>query len=174
MRGKTLKLYLTAGLFYFSLAVLFTYPLILRLTTHGFGVDEDSPYHLWHNWWLYFSLFVQHTNPLYTNYIFSPQTIPLLYDANAFVFAALTLPLQFITKNVVLSSNLIFLLSFILSGLSMMTLARFVLKEKPFANLVAVFSGFAFSFSPYVLAQATDGHTNLITVWIIPLYTLFL
>lgn len=174
MRGKTLRLYLLVGLFYLLIACLFTYPLILRLATHGFGVDEDSPYHLWHNWWLGYSLFNLHQSPLFTSYIFSPQNIPLIYDANAFVFAALTLPLQYLTHNVILASNVVFLFSFVLSGLSMFTLARFVLREKPYAKLAAVFAGFAFTFSPYVLAQASDGHTNLITTWIIPLYTLFL
>lgn len=163
---------------YWLIAIIFTWPLVTQITTHGFGGDEDSPYHLWHNWWLNFSLFNLKTNPLYTNYIFHPQKIPLVFDANSFVFAALTLPVQWLTNNVVLASNLVFFLSFILSGLSMFALTSFVLKKIQLQasnfQLPAFLAGLIFAFSPYTFAQALDGHTNLTTTWLIPLYTLFL
>lgn len=188
---KTFRLASSLAAAYLLLAVLFTWPLATNMTSHGFGVDEDAPYHIWHNWWLKFSLFDLHQNPLYTDYIFHPQKIPLVYDANAFVFGALTIPLQFITHNVVLSSNIVFLLSFVLSGLSLFYLAKYTLSlNKPRGsalelsthhtilydskNLAAFFAGLIFAFSPYTLAQAIDGHTNLTTTWIIPFYTFFL
>lgn len=139
------------------------------MRTHGFGIDEDSPYHIWHNWWLKFSLFDLKQNPLRTNYIFFPQEISLIYDANSFVFAALTLPLQLFMSTIT-ASNIIFLLSFVLSGLSMYLLTRSLTSN----SLISFVSGLIFAFSPYTLAQALDGHTNLTTTWIIPLYTLCL
>lgn len=174
----SLRRFLLLTVSYLFIAIIFTWPLVTQLTTHGFGADEDSPYHLWHNWWLNFSLFHLKTNPLYTNYIFHPQKIPLIFDANSFVFAALTLPLQGLTNNVILASNIVFLLSFVLSGLSMFALASFVLRKIPLPTsrfpLPAFLAGLIFAFSPYTFAQALDGHTNLTTTWIIPLYTLFL
>jgi|GEM_PF-5263172 hypothetical protein len=155
---------------YIVLSIIFTWPLITKIATAGFGHDEDSPYHIWHNWWFKYSVFDLKQNPLYTNYIFHPQKINLIYDANAFVFSAMTLPIQALTNNVVLSSNIIFLLSFALSGLFAFILADDILKNKPLAFLC----GFIFALNPYTLAQAIDGHINLTSTWMIPLYTFFL
>ncbi len=166
---KKFKSLLPIILFYLILAILFTWPLVLNLNSHGFGVDEDSPYQIWHNWWLKFAIFDLKQNPLWTNFIFYPQKISLIYDANSFIFAALTLPLQFLTS-VVISSNIVLLLSFILSGLSMFFLAKRITSN----SAVSAVAGLIFAFSPYTLSQAMDGHTNLTTTWIIPLYTLFL
>ena len=174
-------------IFYLIIAILFTWPLVLNLNSHGFGTDEDSPYHIWHNWWLKFALFDLRQNPLWTNFIFYPQRIPLIYDANSFVFAALTLPLQFILS-VLTASNIVFLFAFVISGLSMFALVSYILRTQlPIPpqrdpalavatnyKLLSFLAGLIFAFSPYTLSQAMDGHTNLTTTWIIPLYTLFL
>ncbi|MCL5004198.1 MAG: hypothetical protein M1352_02920 [Patescibacteria group bacterium] len=155
---------------YLALAVLFTWPLATKLTTNGFGYDEDAPYHIWHNWWFKYSIFDLHQSPLVTDYIFHPQKVNLIYDANAFVFSALTLPIQFLTGNVILASNLVFLLSFILSGFGAYLLGKQIIgREGP-----SFIAGFIFAFNPYTLAQGLDGHINLTTTWIIPLYTYFL
>lgn len=167
---RSFKIYFLIISVYLLVAVLFTWPLATKISTNGFGHDEDAPYHIWHNWWLKYSLFNLKQNPLHTDFIFHPQKINLIYDANSFVFATLTLPLQFLTGNVVLSSNLIFLLSFGLSGLFAFVLANELIKNKWLAFL----SGLIFAFNPYVLAQAVDGHTNLTSTWMIPLYTFFL
>ncbi len=167
---KKLKTYFLLLAAYFLLAVLFTWPLATRLTTHGFGYDEDSPYQIWHNWWFKYSIFNLKQNPLTTDYIFHPQKVNLIYDANAFVFSALTLPLQFLTNNVVLSSNIVFLLSFALSGLFAFGLTYSLMPSA----FPAFISGFIFAFNPYTTAQAIDGHTNLTSTWLIPLYTLLL
>jgi len=166
-------LLLTTG--YLLLATLFTWPLAKQITTHGFGVDEDSPYHIWHNWWFKFSLLDLKQNPLFTNYIFHPQTIPLAFDANAFVFSALALPLYLVTNNIVLASNLVFLLSFALSGLGTYLLAKYLLKpQKHSGHLAAILAGIIYAFSPYTFAQAIDGHINLTSTWFLPFYVLFL
>lgn len=160
-----------------TVAILFTYPLVKNIGTYGAGFDEDAPYQIWHNWWLYFSLFVLKISPLSTNYIFHPQNIPLIFDANSFVFGALTLPIQWLTGNVVLASNLVFLLFFGLSGISMFSLSKYLLINKLRTNLYffpAFLASFIFAFSPYTIAQALNGHTNLTTTVFIPLFILFL
>ena len=164
------KSYLAVFLLYGLLAIIFTWPLVTNIKTHGFGYDEDSAYHIWHNWWLKYSLFDLKQNPLQTDYVFHPQKVNLIYDANAFVFSTLTLPIQFLTNNVVLASNTIFILSFALSGLFAFLLA----KHLTLNTFPAFIVGFIFAFNPYTTAQGIDGHTNLTTTWIIPLYTLFL
>lgn len=155
---------------YLAIAVLFTWPLAKNITTHGFGVDEDSPYHIWHNWWLKYSIFDLKQSPLYTNYIFYPQTIPLAFDANAFVFGALTIPIQFLTGNVVFASNIVFLFSFALSGMGMYLLAFHFCQSK----LASSIAGTMYAFAPYVFAQAISGHTNLTSIWILPFFALAL
>lgn len=165
---RSLKIHFLILTSYFFLTILFTWPLVTQMTTHGFGHDEDSGYHLWHNWWFKYSIFDLHQSPLTTDYIFHPQKINLIYDANAFVFSAMTLPFQFLTGNVVLSSNLIFLFSFALSGLFAFLLTYYLL---PSALLPAFIAGLIFAFNPYTTAQAIDGHINLTSTWMIPLYT---
>jgi len=155
---------------YLLVAIRFTWPLAARIKTHGFGVDEDSPYHIWHNWWTKYAIFDLRQTPLTTNYIFHPQTIPLAFDANAFVFGAMTIPIQLVTNNVVLASNIIFLASFGLSGVAMYLLANHISRNRA-ASFIA---GLIYAFAPYVFAQSIDGHTNLISIWIIPLYALSL
>lgn len=171
---KVLFLFLLTT-FYLLLATAFTWPLAKQLTTHGFGIDEDSPYHIWHNWWFKFSLLDLKQSPLVTDYIFHPQNIPLAFDANAFVFSALTLPLYLLTNNVILASNIIFILSFALSGLGAYLLAEYILKpRKVAARLAAILAGVIYAFSPYTFAQAIAGHTNLTSTWFLPFYVLFL
>lgn len=193
--ASRLKLPLLLASSFLLLAILFTWPLASQITTHGFGINEDSPYHIWHNWWFKYSIFNLHQSPLYTNYIFYPQTIPLTFDANAFVFSALTLPLQPIF-GVLTASNIVFLLSFVLSGMGTFYLAKYALgrisptdchserSEESLGlsqisiltptNIACFLAGLIYAFSPYTLSQAIDGHTNLTSTWIIPLYTLFL
>ena len=168
----TKKILTVVGLtiIYLSIAIVFTWPLAKNISTHGFGVDEDSPYHIWHNWWLKYSIFDLKQNPLYTNYIFYPQTVPLAFDANAFVFGALTIPIQLVTNNVIFASNIIFLLSFALSGLGMYWLANHYCRSK----IASAMAGVIYAFAPYVFAQAIDGHINLTSIWIIPFYALAL
>lgn len=162
------RIFLLASSF-LLLAILFTWPLAKNITTHGFGINEDSPYHIWHNWWFKYSVFDLHQSPFYTNYIFYPQTVPLTFDANAFVFSAMTLPLQPII-GVVGASNIIFLLSFALSGMGIFLLARRIFGLSNFSSFLA---GVIYAFSPYTFSQAIDGHINITSTWIIPFLTFF-
>ena len=152
------------------LAILLTWPLAKNITTHGFGINEDSPYHIWHNWWFKYSIFDLHQSPFYTNYIFYPQTVPLTFDANAFVSSAMTLPFQPIL-GVVGASNIVLLISFVLSGIGIYILARRIFG---LGTLSAFLAGAIYAFSPYTFSQAMDGHINLSSTWIVPFLTYFL
>jgi hypothetical protein len=163
------KSLILVSLLYLALTLFLTFPLVLHLTTHIPGVSEDGPIHVWHLWWLKYSLFELHSNPIVTNYVFWPQTVNTIFDCHTFTNALISLPLQPIF-GLVLTSNLIIIASLTLSAIGAYLLAKYVLRD----GLVAFISGIIFAYSPYIFAHLLDGHTNLITTWPIPFYVWFL
>ncbi len=154
---------------YLMVTLFMTFPLALNLTTHIPGVGEDGPIHVWHLWWLKHSLFELKANPLVTNYVFWPQTVNTVFDCHTFTNALISLPLQPLL-GLVLTSNLIIIASLTLSAIGAYLLVKHILRD----GLVAFVAGIIFGFPPYIFAHLLDGHTNLITTWPIPFYTLFL
>ena len=69
---------------YLLLTLFLTFPLVLHLTTHIPGVSEDGPIHVWHLWWLKYSLFNLHSSPIVTNYVFWPQVVNTILIATLF------------------------------------------------------------------------------------------
>lgn len=162
------KKILLLSLFYFCFAALFTYPLVTHFFTHIPGGEEDGPTHVWLLWWFKFALFDKHINPIFTDYIFYPQVINRTFDIHTFVNAVISLPFQY-WLGIIPASNIVFFLSFVLSGLGGYYLTNYLTKS----NLASFVSGFIYSFSPFVLAQASNNHTNLTTIWFTPFYILF-
>jgi hypothetical protein len=81
--------------------------------------------------------------------IFHPQTLTVAYSEHLAPQMLQALPVLAATDNVVLAYNLLFLSTFVLSGLGMFLLVRELTKH-PLAAFVA---GLAFAFAPYRLAQ---------------------
>ena len=163
------KSYLPVILFYLVIAIVFTYPLILNFSSHIPGGEEDAPTHVWLLWWFKYSLFDAHINPIFTDYIYYPQVINRTFDIHTFVNAFISLPFQYLF-GLIAASNIVFFLSFVLSGLNSFLLVAYLTKSK----LAGLISGTVYAFFPYVLAQAMDNHTNLTTIWFSPLLILFL
>lgn len=163
------KNWISLAFVYFSLTLIFTYPLVTRFTTDIAGVDEDSPVHVWHYWWFYYSLFVLKLNPFFTDYIFYPQVINRTFDIHAFINSFLSLPLQFLFS-LITASNIVFIFTLVMNALSAAVLTNYLTKSLKASFL----SGVIFGFFPYLFAQASDGHTNLISLWFIPLFLYFL
>src|SRR5262245_42856837 len=63
----------------FAVSALFTFPLILKLTTHfpGAPVDEDVFGFIWNNWWISYSTLERHQSPLTTTYLLAPFEVDL-------------------------------------------------------------------------------------------------
>jgi hypothetical protein len=128
-----------------ALTLALTWPLARGLT-HDVAGDFGDPLftswaiawdatHLGRGWW--------HAN------IFAPHPLALAYSEHFVPQALQVLPIYAATNNPILCYNLLFLSTFVLSGLGMFLFAR-ELTGSPSAGLVA---GLAFSFTPYRIAS---------------------
>ena len=130
---------------YAALTIAFTWPL-------GAGLARDVPSdfgdpllnawilawdatHLGRGWW--------NAN------IFHPHRLALAYSEHLLPQAIQIVPVYALTKNPILCYNLLFLSTFVLSGLGMFLLAR----ELTGARAAAFVAGLAFAFAPYRIAS---------------------
>lgn len=154
-------------LIYTFLTLVLTYPLILKISTYLPGMGDNWQY-CWLFWWFKYSLLELGKNPFFTDYIFHPigmslgsfDTMPL----NSF----LSIPLQ-ILFGLVITYNIFFLISFILSAFGVYLLAYHLTKNK----LASFISGVIFAFSPQRMAFSM-GYLNLLSIQWLPFYILFL
>ena len=134
-----------AFLLYVALTVALTWPLVTGLT-HDVPGDFGDPLfsswvlawdatHLGHGWW--------------SANIFAPHPLSLAYSEHYLPQALQAWPIYAATKNPILAYNLLFLSTFVLSGLGMFLLGR-ELTGNATAGLVA---GLAFAFTPYRIAS---------------------
>ena len=89
--------------------------------------------------------------------IFHPEPLTFAYSEHLFAQALQVLPVYAVTRNIVLSYNLLFLSTFALSGLGMYLLARSLI-GRPRAAFVA---GLVYAFAPYRTSQF--GHLQVLS-----------
>ena len=154
---------------YIALAIVFTYPLALQLTSHYPGeAGGDAKIYLWSYWWVGEALFERGVSPFETDAIFHPIGIGLalhtLAPAQGVVHAVLR-PVVGDAGAV----NLLILWTFVASALATFTLARRLGATASGAFL----AGVAFAYCPYRLARLAGHYDLLGTEWI-PLFVLLL
>jgi hypothetical protein len=159
-------LYAVLAVFFLFAAVVQTWPLALHASDSLINWPhrpEDSWMNLWNLWWVKDST-LSLENPLVTESLFYPQGADLYLHTLATVNGVMSIPLQLVTDNVVLSWNILMFILFVLSGLATFALARHVTGSRA-AALVAAY---IFTFSPFVM-MLLHGHWNISTVWLLPL-----
>ncbi len=164
--GRRIHLLVIAG--YIVATVVMTWPVAANMSTHVAGDGGDSLQNIWNLWWV--EKTVGGEDRLYfTDYLFHPHGVSLVFHtlslANTLIFG---LPLAVLTGDLVLTYNLLILLSFVLAGYGMFLLARYLRCDVG----VAAVAGFAYAFAPYHLAQAL-GHLNLASIQWLPFFVLF-
>ena len=133
------------SLLYVALTLALTWPLAAGLT-HDIPGDFGDPLftswvlawdatHLGRGWW--------NAN------IFAPQPLSLAYSEHFLPQALQILPIYAVTKNPILCYNLLFLSTFVLSGLGMFLLGR----ELTGSRAAGFVAGFAYAFAPYRIAS---------------------
>lgn len=159
--------FLLVALFFLLVAIVFTYPLIKSISNYvpGWQPMNDSGEFVWNFWWVKKALF-NFQNPFYTNYVYYPTNSNLGMHTLTIFLAILSIPIQLITKSPIVSFNIIFLFTFILTGFSTYLLILHLTENK----YISLFGGFAFAFCPYVFGHVYTGHLNLIAVWTIPAF----
>ena len=148
------------------LAIIWTLPLSLHLSTHLPGAAlGDNAVFLWNFWWMRTAL-ASKVDFFHTAYLFAPAGTDLTLHTHtalpAFLGATVLGSVPLIT-----ALNITTLASLALNGICTYALAWSVTRDRAGA-LVA---GIIFGCSPFIAAHLM-GHFNLTTAWTIPLFAL--
>jgi len=142
-----------------------TYPWILHFTTHTPDWGGEGSFGLWNLW--HFRYGLSHGSPFETDLLLPPYRLNLIFHTYTISRDILALPLLPLF-NLVVTSNILTLLSFSLSGLGVFLLVH-DLTDDPLASFVA---GLIYAFTPYRFAHLS-GHYQLISIEWIPFYALY-
>ena len=155
---------------YVVLALVFSWPLPLHLTTHLTGSPEgDTGVYIWNQWVFHHEVLDHHTSPYSTDRIFSMTGRADLTLHNYTAFANL-LALPLLTPfGIVTTFNLIYLFMTALSGYAMFLLARAIKAGAGEAWL----AGVMFAWSPMLVTRGA-GHFSLVAAAPLPLFVLLL
>lgn len=187
------RIHLWALLLYSLLAVLLTWPLITRITTHVPGSDiwaYDEYTFLWNIWYFKRALIDQLSTPLHTDLIFYPVGMGLVMYTFNLLAAALALPIHLATDNIPLASNLINLASTALAGYGAFLLALHLLRqppansEQPTVNgsahppaftipAAAFIAGLIYAFASSRMVYLALGHYMIVTTQWLPFFLLY-
>ncbi|MDW8072601.1 MAG: hypothetical protein RMK79_14160, partial [Anaerolineae bacterium] len=129
----------------------------------------DWGQNIWALWWTRKSLLVLGQSPFFTQYLFYPNGVTLLFHPLDVTDGLIALPLYGLVGGVG-AYNVIVLLSYLLSGLGTYWLVT-SLTHRRWAGWVA---GLVFAFSPYHALRLALGHLNLASMQWIPFYLLCL
>ncbi len=151
---------------YCALAVVMTWPIAGRLGTAFPASGGDAWGHLWTFNWVKEAL-QSGQNPYFTDLLFYPDGVSLLYHNIAWLHIAAWLPLQALV-GAEAAYSLIFLAIFALNGFATYLLAREITSSAP----AAFIGGLIVAFWPYTLSH--HNHPNLILIAWIPLALLYL
>jgi len=156
---------------YLLLTLGLTYPLVKQFGQAIPGDGFDGWQNFWNLWWVKQALLVEHTGPWFTDMLYYPTGVSLLFHTlnafNGFTF----LPVQ-LALGLFPAYNSAVIFSFVIGGLGAFLLARYVLGPGS-SRLAAFGAGIIFTFSPYHIAHLL-GHMQLITLEWLPFYALYL
>lgn len=169
---KKIKEFIIIISIFIILAFIFTYPVIINITTHSAGDGGDGLQFIWNIW---------HINKVitqggsiqdiyFTNELFYPYGTSLAFHTLSLTNTLfLGFPLTIFIDNLNLIYNLLFLFNFVLAGFGMYTLIKYLIKDKG----IAFVCGFAYAFSPFMMAKGL-GYLNFMSIGWIPLFFLYL
>jgi hypothetical protein len=154
---------------YVCVALLFTWPLALHLSTKLTGLPgSDLGVYLWNLWVFRHEVLAGHS-PLFTSSIFSLDTPVDLSLHNYTIFSnLLAMPLQQV-MGLVASHNILVLFNLVAAAFTMFLLAHYVVRRP----LVAWLTGLLFGFSPMLIARSGI-HPSLSAAAPLPLFVLAL
>jgi len=161
---------LLALLGYLALTAGMTYPLVLKFSSAIPGDSFDGWQNYWNLWWVKTALVDRITWPWFTDLLYHPTGVSLLFHTlNAFNGITF-LPMQ-LAFGLLPEYNAVVVFSFTAGGLGGYLLARQVIGANS-SRLAAFLAGAIFTFSPYHFAHLL-GHMQLIALAWLPFYALY-
>jgi hypothetical protein len=156
---------------YILLAVAMTWPMARDFARAIPGDGFDGWQNYWNLWWVKIALVNQHTGPFFTNLLFYPTGVSLLFHTLNLFNGLLSLPVQ-LAFGLFPAYNSVVLFSFAMGGFGAYLLGRHTLGTDG-AILPAFAAGVIFSYSPFHFAHLL-GHMQVISLEWIPFYALYL
>jgi hypothetical protein len=154
--------------FFVGLAVVWSFPLVLRLSTHLTGsIRADNIAGLWNFWWVRTAL-ESGDSLFFTPLLFAPSGVDLTFHTLT-LLPALSGATVLAALPVTVALNLSVLVSLFLNGFCAYLLAWRLTRRRA----AAVIAGIIFGGSPYVAAHL-GGHYNLTAAWTLPLFAIAL
>ena len=142
---------------YFAIAIVVTWPLARGLASDVAWDLGDSVLNMWILAWdceqfrgIFFGHY-SHLRHFFDANIFHPAPLTLAYSEHLVPQALQIFPLYALTKNPILCYNVLFLSTFVLSGLGMFLFAR----ELTGNTAAAFVGGLLFAFAPYRVPQSS-------------------
>ena len=160
---------------YFVLTVFMTWPTALHLTNGIPGDGFDGWQNYWNLWWVKQALLNLGTNPFFTDHLYPPTGVSLLFHTLNIFNSFWTLPIQ-LNFGLAIAYNTVVFLSFTLAGyggylLSLHTLTRLKLPIQRGLRPAAFVGGLVFTLSPFHLAHLL-GHMQVFNMIWPPFYIL--
>ncbi len=156
---------------YLLLSLVFTYPLVLHFDRAIPGDGFDGWQNYWNLWWVKVALVERHTAPFFTDLLYFPTGVSLLFHTLNPFNGLWTLPIQ-LAFGLFPAYNSVVLFSFAIAGLGGYLLARQVLGPRS-SRLAAFMAGAVFTFAPVHIAHLL-GHMQVISLQWIPFFVLYL
>ena len=162
---------------YLGLTIVMTWPMVLHLTDAIPGDGFDGWQNYWNLWWVKQALLILKTNPYFTDYLYAPTGVSLLFHTLNIFNALWTLPLQ-LNFGLAIAYNSVVLVSFTLAGyggylLSLDMLRRLHWPVKRGLRPAAFVGGLIFTMSPFHMAHLL-GHMQVFSMIWPPFYILWL
>ncbi|MGC8587209.1 MAG: hypothetical protein ACP5K9_02910 [Candidatus Micrarchaeia archaeon] len=151
---------------YLAIAMTLFWPITVNITSTVANGAGGAYQGMWGLWWFNYATFNLHAQPYFTRMLYYPIGVSIAAQDIMPLAAILTAPLQQISLP--LSYNILFLLAFALSGITMFALAFFVTSSKSASFL----AGIIYSFSPFHIAQSYM-HLQWTSIEFIPLVAIF-
>ncbi len=159
---------------YALLTLGMTYPVVRHFFSAIPGDGFDGWQNYWNLWWVRQALLVEHRHPFFTDMLYHPTGVSLLFHTlnpfNGFTF----LPVQ-LAANLFAAYNSVVLFSFAVGGLGSYLLGRYALRRapEPARTWGAFLAGAIYTFSPVHFAHLL-GHMQVFSLEWIPFYVLYL
>lgn len=107
----------------YTAGTLFLLRNLLPLITDHLPGNTDGWQNMWNLWWMRFALLDLHTNPFFSDYIYYPNGVSLLFHTYAPLNGALALPFT-VALGPLITTNLVIISSFVFTGMAAYALAR--------------------------------------------------
>lgn len=162
--GKDLFRFPGLLLFFLILTILMTYPTLFHMQKCYFG--PDSLYTTWVFGWDLHKAQEGFKN-LWDANIFYPSKGTLAYSEHLLGYLVLLIPLSLFTHNIFLIANIVLFCTFILSGVAMFYLVKYLTGDA----MAAIISALIYAFYPYRFAQL--GHMHVLSTFCFPFLFLY-